>query len=34
MRYKKLTIWRANLDPVFGSEQGLTRPVLILSDAQ
>jgi mRNA interferase MazF len=32
MKYKKWTIWRANLDPVVGSEQGLTRPVLIISD--
>jgi mRNA interferase MazF len=32
MRYNKWTIWRANLDPVIGSEQGLTRPVLIISD--
>lgn len=28
----KRTIWRANLDPVVGSEQGLTRPVMIISD--
>ena len=32
MKYKKWTIWRANLDPIVGSEQGLTRPVLIFSD--
>ena len=32
MKYKRWTIWRANLDPVVGSEQGLTRPVLIISD--
>lgn len=32
MKYDKWTIWRANLDPVIGSEQGLTRPVLIISD--
>lgn len=32
MNYNKWTIWRANLDPVIGSEQGLTRPVMILSD--
>lgn len=32
MNYKKWTIWRANLDPVVGSEQGFTRPVLIISD--
>jgi mRNA interferase MazF len=32
MNHKKWTIWRANLDPVVGSEQGLTRPVLVISD--
>jgi mRNA interferase MazF len=32
MKHKRWTIWRANLDPVIGSEQGFTRPVLILSD--
>lgn len=32
MNYKRWTIWRANLDPVVGSEQGLTRPVLIISE--
>jgi len=32
MKYKRWAIWRANLDPVVGSEQGFTRPVLILSD--
>jgi mRNA interferase MazF len=32
MNYHKWTIWRANLDPVIGSEQGKTRPVLIISD--
>jgi len=32
MNYLKWTIWRANLDPVIGSEQGFTRPVLIISD--
>lgn len=32
MNHKKWTIWRANLDPVIGSEQGFTRPVLIISD--
>ncbi len=32
MNYDKWTIWQANLDPVVGSEQGLTRPVLIISD--
>ena len=32
MKYRKWTVWRANLDPVVGSEQGLTRPVLLISD--
>ena len=32
MNHQKWTIWRANLDPVVGSEQGHTRPVLIISD--
>jgi mRNA interferase MazF len=33
MKFNKWTIWRANLDPVIGSEQGLTRPVLLISDS-
>jgi mRNA interferase MazF len=32
MKLNKWSIWRANLDPVVGSEQGFTRPVLIISD--
>lgn len=32
MKHDRWTIWRANLDPVVGSEQGFTRPVLIISD--
>ena len=32
MKNKKWTIWRANLDPVVGSEQGKSRPVLIISE--
>ena len=28
MKYQKWSIWLANLDPVIGSEQGKTRPVL------
>lgn len=32
MKFKKWTIWRANLDPVIGSEQGKSRPVLIISE--
>lgn len=32
MEFRKWSIWRANLDPVIGSEQGKTRPVLIISE--
>lgn len=32
MKVSKWTIWRADLDPVIGSEQGKSRPVLILSE--
>jgi mRNA interferase MazF len=32
MKHKKWSIWRANLDPVIGSEQGKSRPVLIISE--
>jgi len=32
MSYKKWDIYRANLDPVVGSEQGKSRPVLIISE--
>ncbi len=32
MNYFKWDIWRANLDPVIGSEQGKSRPVLIVSE--
>ncbi len=31
MSVERWSVWRANLDPVVGSEQGLTRPVLVLS---
>ncbi len=31
MKYKKWSICRANLDPVVGSEQGKSRPVIIIS---
>ena len=31
MTIERWEIWLANLDPVIGSEQGKTRPVLILS---
>ena len=30
--YNKWSIYRANLDPVIGSEQGKSRPVLIISE--
>lgn len=30
--YEKWHIYRANLDPVVGSEQGRTRPVLVISE--
>ncbi len=32
MIVKRWSIYRANLDPVIGSEQGKSRPVLIISD--
>lgn len=32
MNVKKWGIYRANLDPVIGSEQGKSRPVLIVSE--
>ncbi len=32
MKFKKWSIWRANLDPVIGSEEGKSRPVLIISE--
>jgi len=32
MIVKKWSIYRANLDPVVGSEQGKSRPVLIVSE--
>jgi len=32
MNVKKWTIVRANLDPSLGSEQGKTRPVLVVSE--
>jgi mRNA interferase MazF len=31
MSVERWSIWRANLDPVVGSEQGLSRPVLVIS---
>ncbi|MEW6126110.1 MAG: type II toxin-antitoxin system PemK/MazF family toxin [Acidobacteriota bacterium] len=32
MKVSQWSVWLANLDPVVGSEQGKTRPVLIISD--
>ena len=32
MNYRRWDIWLAHLDPVVGSEQGKTRPVVIISD--
>ncbi len=32
MKYAKWSIMRANLDPVIGSEQGKSRPVVIISE--
>lgn len=32
MKVDKWDIWLANLDPVIGSEQGKTRPVIIISE--
>jgi mRNA interferase MazF len=34
MKVKKWRIYRANLDPVIGSEQGKSRPVLVVSEDQ
>jgi mRNA interferase MazF len=31
---ERWTVWLANLDPVVGSEQGRTRPVLVVSDTK
>lgn len=33
MNFSQWSIWQANLDPVIGSEQGKTRPVLVISDS-
>lgn len=32
MSVPRRSIWLANLDPVIGSEQGRTRPVLVISE--
>ena len=32
MNFSQWSVWLANLDPVVGSEQGRTRPVLVISN--
>ncbi|MEK6284489.1 MAG: type II toxin-antitoxin system PemK/MazF family toxin [Acidobacteriota bacterium] len=32
MSVERWSIWKANLDPVIGSEQGRVRPVLVISE--
>lgn len=32
MSVERWSVWQANLDPVIGSEQGKTRPVLVISE--
>ena len=32
MSVTQWSVWLANLDPVVGSEQGRTRPLLVISD--
>ena len=32
MSVPRWSVWLANLDPVIGSEQGKTRPVLVISE--
>ena len=34
MTFKTWEIYRANLDPIVGSEQGKSRPVLIISEGE
>ncbi len=31
MNFSQWSVWLANLDPIVGSEQGRTRPVLLIS---
>ena len=33
MSVERWSIWKASLDPVVGSEQGRTRPVLVISES-
>ena len=32
MNFDKWSIYKANLDPIVGSEQGISRPVLLISE--
>ena len=32
MKIEKWSVYHANLDPVIGSEQGKSRPVLVISE--
>lgn len=34
MSVARWSVWLANLDPVVGSEQGKTRPVMVISDTR
>jgi mRNA interferase MazF len=33
MKFSQWSVWLANLDPVVGSEQGRTRPIIVVSDS-
>jgi mRNA interferase MazF len=33
MNFAQWSVWLANLDPVVGSEQGRTRPIIVVSDS-
>jgi mRNA interferase MazF len=33
MNFSQWSVWLANLDPIVGSEQGRTRPVMVISDS-
>lgn len=33
MNFSQWSVWLANLDPVVGSEQGRTRPIIVVSDS-
>lgn len=34
MKFEKWSVWLANLEPVIGTEQGKTRPIIIVSENQ